>query len=176
MYKAFLINSRQKSTCSNGRNSDTSLNDNGRDRGPLGDRGIGTYSMFYSSLFLHFKIQEILKQSLATLSLQKELTILSLVLHYNLSPNLILQLSIFRHTHINISDMNQVKKKSKEFQLSSLSKEIKFFRSILSLKSSPTINPSPTYLASNFWVLDLYLYYLSLSLLYFTNAGKLMIQ
>lgn len=114
MYKAFLINSRQKSTCSNGRNSDTSLNDNGRDRGPLRDRGIGTFSIFYSSLFLHFKIQEILKQSLATLSLQKELTILFLVLHYSLSPNLILQLSIFRHTHTNISGMNQVKKKNQK--------------------------------------------------------------
>lgn len=169
MYKAFLINSRQKSTCSNGRNSDTSLNDNGRDRGPLGDRGIGTYSMFYSSLFLHFKIQEILKQSLATLSLQKELTILSLVLHYNLSPNLILQLSIFRHTHINIKWYESGKKKSKEFQLSSLSKEIKFFRSILSLKSSPTINPSPTYLASNFlgsWSLSI------LSVSFFTLFHK----
>lgn len=146
--QSFLINSRQKSTCSIGRSSDTSLNDNGRDRRLLEDRGISAYSMFYSRLFLHFKIQE--KQNLATLSLQKELTILTLVLHYNLSPYLILQLSIFRHTHINISGMNQVKKKSKEFQLSSLSKEIKFFRSILSLKSSPTINPFPTYLASNF--------------------------
>lgn len=166
--QSFLINSRQKSTCSNGRNSDTSLNDNGRDRRPLGDRSIGAYSMFYSRLFLHFKIQE--KQSLATLSPQKELTILSLVLHYNLSPNLILQLSIFRHTHKNISGMNQVKKKkSKEFQLSSLSKEIKFFHSILSLKSSPTINPFPTYLASNFlgsWSLSI------LSVFFFTLFRK----